>query len=211
MFASFLPNFILKFGFNLQWLQKLLDWTSNFLKIAYREVDKKISRIAIHKLCNHMWYLAPETAAVAFFDDEIGFDSKKRMMKALDKIDTSENSVKKFEIFPNGVENFLTKDIENFISQKTRGFFDRFSIPMDFSQKDPLEWEDDNSFQIELEIIKKNLVVNDIAERGVGKLMEDYNKILSRSEEEKQYILQIISEHRKKYPDSMKSTLTPDL
>ena len=136
-----------------------------------------------------MWHLAPETAALAFFDDEIGFESKKRMVKALDKIDTSENSVKKFEIFLNDVENFLTKGIENFILQKTRGFFDRFSIPMDFLQKDPLEWGDDNSFQIGLEIIKKLKVVNDTAERGV-KLMEDYNKILSRSPEEKQYILQ---------------------
>ena len=166
---------------------------------AYREVDKKISRIAINKLCNHLWYLTPETAALAFFDDEIGFDSKKRMLKALDKIDASESSVKKFEIFPNDVENFLTRGIDNFISQKTRGFFDRFSIPMDFLQKDPIEWEDDNSFQIGPEIIKKLKVVNDTAERGV-KLMEDYNKILSRSEEEKQYnILQIVSEYRKKY------------
>ena len=55
----------------------------------------------------------------------------------------------------NDVENFLTKRIENFISQKTRGFFDRFSIPMDFFQKDPREWEEDSSFQIGLEIIKK--------------------------------------------------------
>ena len=93
-------------------------------------------------------------------------------MKALDKIDTSENSVKKCEIFPNDVENFLTTAIENFISQKTRGFFDRFSSPIDFLQKDPIEWEDDNSFQIGLEIIKKLKVVNVTAERGV-KLLED--------------------------------------
>ena len=56
---------------------------------------------------------------------------------------------------------FLTKGIENFISQNTRGYFVRFSIPMDFSQKDPLEWEDDSSFQIGLEIVKKLQVVND--------------------------------------------------
>ena len=90
------------------------------------------------------------------------------MVKALDKIDTSENSVKKFEIFPNDVEKILTKGIENFILQITRGFFDRFSIPMDFLQKDPLEWKDDNSFQIGLQIIKKLKVVNDTAERGVS-------------------------------------------
>ena len=77
------------------------------------------------------------------------------MVKALDKIDTSVNSVKNFEIFLNDVEDFLTKDIENFISQKTRGFLDRFFIPMDLLQNDPIEWEDGNSFQIGLEIIKK--------------------------------------------------------
>ena len=157
-----------------------------------------------------MWYLAPETEALGFFDDEIGCDTKKWMVEALDKIDSSDNSVKKFEIFPNDVEIFLTKGIENFILQNTRGFFVRFSIPMDFLQKDPLEWEDDSSFQIEVEIVKQLQVVNDTAERGV-KLMEDYNKILSRSEEEKRSILQIVSKYRKKYPYSMESTLTADL
>ena len=82
---------------------------------------------------------------------------------------------------------------------------------MDYLQKDSLEWEDDYSFQIGLEIIKKLKVINDTAERGVVKLMEHYNKILSRREEEKQYILQVVSEYRKKYPDSMRSTLAADL
>ena len=46
------------------------------------------------------------------------------------------------------LENCLTKgSIENFISPKNQE---------DFLQKDPLEWEDVNSFQIELEIIYKN-------------------------------------------------------
>ena len=48
------------------------------------------------------------------------------------------------------------------------------------------------------------------AERGV-KRMEVYNKILSRSEDEKQFIVQIVSEYIKKYPDSRKSTLAVDL
>ena len=45
---------------------------------------------------------------------------------------------------------------------------------MDFLQKVPLEREDDNTFQIGLEIIKKKKlqVVNDTAERELGKLME---------------------------------------
>ena len=44
---------------------------------------------------------------------------------------------------------------------------------VDFLQNDPLEWEDDNRFQIELEIKKNLKVVNDTAERELVKLMED--------------------------------------
>ena len=77
--------------------------------------------------------------------------------------------------------------------KKQEDFLIDFPSQWIFLQKDPLEWENDNSFQIGLEIIKK-LFVNDTAERELMKLMEDYNKILSRSEEEKQYILQIVSE-----------------
>ena len=88
-------------------------------------------------------------SCLSMFDDEIGFDSKKRMVKTLDKIDSSENSVKKFEIFPNDVEILLTEGIENFISQNTRGIFVRFSIPTDFLQKDPLEWEGVTIFKLD--------------------------------------------------------------
>lgn len=48
--------------------------------------------------------------------------------------------------------------------------------------------------------------MNDTAERGV-KLMQDYNNILSRSEEQKQYILQIVKDYRLRFPNCNKETL----
>ena len=95
---------------------------------VYQQVDEKISRIAIHKLCNHVWYLAPKTPALAIFDDDIGCDTKKRMVEALDKIDSSDNSVKKLEIF-------LTKGIENFISKKYNKIFCEIFHPDGFFTK----------------------------------------------------------------------------
>ena len=130
---------------------------------SYRQVDEKLTHIAIHKL---LVVSGNRNSTARIFDKAIGCYNKKRMVEALDKIDSSENSVKKFEIFSNDVENFLTKGIENFISQNTRGFFVRFSIPTDFLQKDPLEWEDDSSYRIELEIVEKQ-AVNDFDERGM--------------------------------------------
>ena len=49
-------------------------------------------------------------------------------------------------------------------------------------------------------------MVNDIAER-VLKLMEDYNKIITSDEEQKQFLLQVVSSYRKKVSDKSKKNL----
>lgn len=49
-------------------------------------------------------------------------------------------------------------------------------------------------------------VVNDIAERGVA-LIEEYNKLITINEEQKQYLLLVVKQHRQKYPNTKKSTL----
>jgi len=55
-------------------------------------------------------------------------------------------------------------------------------------------------------IINSLKIVNDTAERAV-KLMEEYNSTLTLDEEQKQFILKCVQEHRKIYPDCKKSTL----
>jgi len=53
-------------------------------------------------------------------------------------------------------------------------------------------------------------VVNDLAKRGVA-LIEQYNSILTKDEEQKQFLLQVVEEHRRRFPDSSKKTLTAEL
>lgn len=171
---------------------------------AYSNIDANVSKEALRKFCNHLWYLSPENVALAFFDPNITFDNKKRMVAALDNV--NDNDTKKIIALPNNVCHYVNKDIEHFVSQKTLSFFERFNIPMDFLEKDPKDWSDDTSYNVGLNIARKLKVVNDSAERAV-KLMEDYNRVLSQNEEEKQFILQIVSEYRKRYPNSKKSTL----
>jgi len=49
-------------------------------------------------------------------------------------------------------------------------------------------------------------VVNDTAERAV-KLMHDFNGLITTEEEQKQFLLRCVQEHRKLYPDCKKTTL----
>jgi len=59
-------------------------------------------------------------------------------------------------------------------------------------------------------IVRSLKVVNDAAERCV-KLIQDYNNILTKDEEQKQFLLQVIQQHRHIYPDSRKSTVVAGL
>ena len=49
-------------------------------------------------------------------------------------------------------------------------------------------------------------VTNDLAERGV-KLMEEYNKIHTNDEQQKQYLLQIVKKFSSSLPDKNKKTI----
>ncbi len=53
-------------------------------------------------------------------------------------------------------------------------------------------WPQNNNFQEGLKIVKTLKVVNDMAERGI-KLITDFNDLLTKDEEQKQYVLQVVS------------------
>lgn len=55
-------------------------------------------------------------------------------------------------------------------------------------------------FQKSMDIISKLSVINNVAERGV-------NGTLTKDENEKQYLLQVVSDYEISYPNSMKDTL----
>jgi hypothetical protein len=75
-----------------------------------------------------------------------------------------------------------------------------------FLKNDPSTWDNIYSYKNALNIVTKLREVNDTAKRGI-KLMEDYNTLLITNEEQKQFVLQIVSDYRKKFPDCEKSTL----
>ncbi|KAK3923451.1 Transmembrane anterior posterior transformation protein 1-like protein [Frankliniella fusca] len=54
--------------------------------------------------------------------------------------------------------------------------------------------------------VLKLRVTNDCAERSVA-LVEEYNKILTADEEQKQFLILDVKEHRKRYPNVNKTTL----
>lgn len=194
--ASAAPNH------DLQFLKNLYN---------YKSVDEEVSNVTVKKLRNHLWYLNAETAAMAFFDESISFDVKRKMVSELDPCEESDDYVpKRIQINSRDIVGYCDKEMNDFVSPQTRNFFRRFGIVQDFLKTDSSVWGQNENYANGLKIVKQLKVVNDVAERGV-RLFTDYNEILTRNEEQKQCILQIVSEYRKSHPNAKKETILKHL
>ena len=71
----------------------------------------------------------------------------------------------------------------------------------------PKDWFQHPSYIEGKELVKHLKVVNDCAERCI-KLATDFNESLTSSEEERQFIYQVVEHHRKKIPFPSKKTYT---
>lgn len=175
--------------------------------IQYRQKNSIIADAALSKLNNHLWYLSHQTVALAFFDENISIEIKKKMVLTLKCEDSFHNvDEKRLAIKATEYDTLCDKDISHFVSKRTLSFFEHFDINTEFLSTDPQNWERDDSFKTARNLVKNLKVVNDVAERGVA-LINDFLNCLTRDEEQRQFLLQVVTEHRKKYPNANKNTL----
>ena len=173
------------------------------------------------KFVNHLWYLNPEQVAFAFFDENL--DKKVKINMALKLLSLSqatettdkenpEEFIEDIRIIKAQIDVasdpfIFDKDVDFFISLQTLNFFKRFNISTDFLHSDPDVWFENEHFLKGQKIVRNLRVVNDTAERGV-KLIQDFKNRITKNEEQKQYLLQVVAECRKLYPNTSKATLS---
>jgi hypothetical protein len=76
----------------------------------------------------------------------------------------------------------------------------------EFLDKDPAEWLNDQSFTSSQQVLLAIAVVNDFAERGVA-LIQDYNKVHTKDEQQRQYLLQVVEWHRRQFHGARKQDI----
>ena len=166
--------------------------------------DKGISKVGTSSLCRHLWYLSEELTALAFFDDGTAIATKRKMVAALTD-DGAEDPPKRITVDP-GASSLQSKTVANFITNASMSLFRHLNISTAFLQIDPSEWENCLEYKCAVTRIRGPKVVNDFAERGVA-LMQEFNHVITKDENQKQFLLQIVERHRRHYPDSKKSTV----
>ncbi|XP_060809908.1 uncharacterized protein LOC132904007 [Amyelois transitella] len=177
----------------------------SFLKAmrAYENIDKNISKAVLKKFTQHLWYLIEEVSMLSLFDDEVSQESKENIISNLSK-DSISSQEKRYIPSKEDLSGILyEKNIEDFISSSSKSLFSRLKIDDSFLQESPASWSNNSSYleaKVKLSTLK---TVNDTAERAV-KLMQDFHGLITIEEEQKQFLLRFVQEHRKIYPDCKK-------
>lgn len=175
----------------------------------YKEINKIVADGAIKKFLGHLWYLSEDLVGLAFFDENISIIEKENMVLALKTKERSKNNATRacITMYQANESNLL---LSNFITKRTYNFFQAFRLNMAFLESPPIQWKCDSNYIRALKVVNAIKVVNDTAERGVA-LISEYNDKLTNDELQKQYLLQVIREHRKKFPNTKKSTVAEGL
>lgn len=175
-----------------------------FIKECSTYQNQMISSEILRKMQQHLWYLSEENVALAFYDYKVPIEVKRKMVNNLlleHPIVKLENNRKIKQI-----TSLLNSDLSEFVSKNTIEFFKKNNLSLEFLKMDLELWETNEEFQVQRKICKNLMVVNDTAERGI-KFIKDFNKILTNKEEEKQFLLQVVEEYKKKYTSYNKSVL----
>jgi hypothetical protein len=103
--------------------------------------------------------------------------------------------------------SFKDKNLEDFVTAKSMTLIQMMELPNGFLAVDPDLWEDRDDYKQAAETVESLKVVNDHAERGVA-LIQEYSGLITLDETQLQFLLQVVEDHRRMFPDSRKQTLS---
>ncbi|KAK0055830.1 hypothetical protein Bpfe_014699 [Biomphalaria pfeifferi] len=151
------------------------------------------------------WYLSELLVCFTFFDEQVGLEERREMVRNMDTIPGAT---------PPPTQAFRDCDekrpLSSFVTTSTRKFFQILQLPDSYLTQNVETWKENDHYQEALRIVQGLKVVNDCAERGV-KLIQEYNSILTNDEQQKQYLLQLVQQHRHVLSDSKKTTVVSGL
>lgn len=177
--------------------------------IRSKNIDPPVLQRACHKMIEHLWYLNDELATISLFDNNVSVDVKRKIVEAIQNREGSITMHQRYKVAEKNLDSLLQQDLSDFVSKNLLEIFKKFDLPYDFLEDDVLTWCSNDTYQECLQFFNALKVTNDVAERGVA-LIEEYNNYLTKDEQQLQFLLQVVREHRERYPNCNKTTLQQD-
>ena len=104
-------------------------------------VKKEVRDAAFRKFSDHLWYFSEHLIDLAFFDNIISVECKRKMTQALEENSGTKNPLKRISLNTYTNTEIATLTIDKFVTCNTMLFFKILDICTDFLDDDPSTWE----------------------------------------------------------------------
>lgn len=178
----------------------------NFIQAlhSYKMTSDTVSNVALAAIGRHLWYLSEELAPLGLFSKLVPADIKHLMVAKL--LDNHPKEQSDPSTRYTGKDYISNNSLDHFIGPASHLFFSVLKIDTAFLSEDVEKWEQSESFLAAKTTVASLKVVNDSAERGIA-LATTFNSSVTKQEEQKQFLFQIVESHRRQFPDPKKMTL----
>ena len=164
--------------------------------------DAEIGKACMKTFSRHLWYLSEPLVAMSLFDHRLPTAEKKALAEAMQR-EGSDEPPKRATVSDALLDS---STVASFGSQASSALLDAVGAERAFLSKDPEEWPSDEGFVMASRRVASLRVTNDTAERGVA-LIQSFNLNLTKNEDQRQYLLQVVERHRQEQPGTSKSSL----
>jgi hypothetical protein len=154
--------------------------------------DEALRTTGLNMMKRHSWYLSPELATLALFSDKLTCDVKAQLVLNM----TTDRGPHLLKSLPHSVEELSV----------SRSFFQTLTIDDSFLALPVETWSHTPSYNAAAALVRNLSCVNDCAERGVA-LMHLFNESITKDEEQKQFLMQVVEKHRKDFKECNRDSL----
>lgn len=145
----------------------------------YANHNEAIANAVWNSFKNHLWYLGEELVILSLFSDKVSIEDKNRMRLQVTSNqypDRNNNSLK-LRDYVEGME------LPDLVTERSRFFFSVLNLETDFLLQNAATWDRNKAYKKNRILIKDWIVVvNDLAERALGKADQIIQNQRARSE-----------------------------
>ena len=154
--------------------------------------DNALKTAGLNMMKRHSWHISPELATLALFSEELTDDVKSHLVATM----TSERGQHLLTSLPDSIEalNVL------------RSLFQTLAIDDGFLAVPVHLWSDTPSYITAAALVKNLVCINDCAESRIA-LIQKFNETITKDEQQKQHLLQVVEYHRKLFKNCNRDSL----
>ena len=159
----------------------------------------------LYAVQNHLWYLSERLVPLALFSPRVSETEKTAMVRAMKTFPVPGD--KTLEQAMPVSESYRNVKLRKLVGSDSWTFFARFGVPTpSFLNKPVSMWAIDRDFLLLQYRVGAVKVVNDAAERALGLITEFNTGVITTSNEQKEFLCQVVLHMRKLQQEEATST-----